>query len=1026
MRSLDDGDEADQDAEKEAARKARHERLQGQREAALIRALTDATHGSSDMLKLFKQASAAFRHERINAKQYYDAVERVLGEEATEKEGSDQGKTFTEYVLRCRWERASASRSWLVARRYSEFDALALVLQPRLEASAAAAGPAVAVPRLPGKSLFGWSTGASVVESRRKGLAQWLNDVLQRFPWVTDLDEVDRFLTLTPRLADLFNRFAEEDAAAAVAAIGVGDAPFSPSVAAARAALRAGGAHRVGGAGHSGGGAGAGDDGDDDIDPGIFSPTGAAHGTPPRPDLPRGAAARHHPPPSSDAAGAESALAGLMSPTALPSHAHAGGYPSGGAAAAVGGAGCVGGAADGGAEEVAANPMLTADGVSAAEQGVAALAARLATLDLTRTDPRREPALQTLVLRARVAVAQLGKAREAVMAAAEGRGGGDAEAAAAELLPRIMQAEEDATAALSDYSSVLTVVRAMAGVVTVPGGLRIDTGWLWANSSHHRDPSSGQRLTESSELRQPPAVREAALVESAPWAGGSTLDLLYSADKFAAEHDPPGPEGVLRVAWASEDEGVGFFPLQWVAFHHWRGESGPGGPRALMSAASGLGAADGAEGLSPRFGRPLLLCGNPVPPSGPRGETVKAAGAAAGGAADAAADADADADAVADTEDSEGAAGGAPVGLSAKAKATAAQARAFSRDTSLLPRFEMGDIMASEEGLWRAATALSEVGAVAVTGSGTHAAASADGGDAEDAVARMARRLGWAVQTTLYGETFTVESTTDPINAAYSPCFLEGHQDLAYYESPPGLQLLHCMRFDAGLRGGESVLVDAVAAGEALREVDPRAFVALATVPVTLQKIHYKREHPAHMVYRRPALAVASPAAMGFALGAAVGGASSPEDAIAAGDAVPHEAWVAAARAAGAVVAASWAPPFEGALRVSHPQVGVEHRRGMAALSDAMDALARSGVGAHCERLEEGTMIVFNNRRMLHGRMSFGPDAESGLPVPEDGLVRRLRGAYVNIDDFQSRQEVLCSQFGRRGAGAHPANGCVG
>ena len=413
---------------------------------------------------------------------------------------------------------------------------------------------------------------------------------------------------------------------------------------------------------------------------------------------------------------------------------------------------------------------------------------------------------------------------------------------------------------------------------------------LWANSSHHRDPSSGQRLTESSELRQPPAVREAALVESAPWAGGSTLDLLYSADKFAAEHDPPGPEGVLRVAWASEDEGVGFFPLQWVAFHHWRGESGPGGPRALMSAASGLGAADGAEGLSPRFGRPLLLCGNPVPPSGPRGETVKAAGAAAGGAADAAADADADADAVADTEDSEGAAGGAPVGLSAKAKATAAQARAFSRDTSLLPRFEMGDIMASEEGLWRAATALSEVGAVAVTGSGTHAAASADGGDAEDAVARMARRLGWAVQTTLYGETFTVESTTDPINAAYSPCFLEGHQDLAYYESPPGLQLLHCMRFDAGLRGGESVLVDAVAAGEALREVDPRAFVALATVPVTLQKIHYKREHPAHMVYRRPALAVASPAAMGFALGAAVGGASSPEDAIAAGDAVPHEA----------------------------------------------------------------------------------------------------------------------------------------
>lgn len=717
MRSLDDtGD--DKDTEKDAARKARHERLQAQREAALVRALTDATHGSPDMLKLFKQASAAFRHERLNAKQYYDAVERVLGEEATERvlplaaaavpvparrlelvavlreadklralrklrrrreaqqadeaepkaeagagagagedgdakeakeedeqappapaleegvglpasasaagsvaaddedrppsaeaatsqpvaaaadddsavaagsvaaaataappaaaaeaaasdgvaevdaaaaaaapaaaapepapapapsaapapepaptaaaaaavspsaittplrgglltadvygtqEGSDQGKAFTEYVLRCRWERAGASRSWLVARRYSEFDALALVLQPRLDASAATSNGSASVPRLPGKSLFGWSTGASVVEGRRKGLAQWLNEVLTRFPWVTDLDEVDRFLTITPRLADLFNKFAEEDAAAAVAAIGVGvgapsagrpaapastpdraggrlavapgrlaslgirvprdqaagrrsgtsDAPFSPSVAAARAALRAGGAHRSSGGGH------AGDDDDDDVDPGIFSPTGAAHGTPPRPDLPRGAAARHHPPPSSEGAGLESALAGLMSPTALPSRGAAG-HP-GGAAAATGGGGdhCEGAA---GEDIASANPMLTVEGVSGAEQGVAALAARLGTLDLTRTDPRREPALQTLVLRARVAVEQLGRAREAVMAAADGRGGGEAEAAAAELLPRIMQAEEDATAALSDYSSVLTVVRAM-------------------------------------------------------------------------------------------------------------------------------------------------------------------------------------------------------------------------------------------------------------------------------------------------------------------------------------------------------------------------------------------------------------------------------------------------------------------------------------------------------------------------------------------------------------------------------------
>jgi gamma-butyrobetaine dioxygenase len=36
----------------------------------------------------------------------------------------------------------------------------------------------------------------------------------------------------------------------------------------------------------------------------------------------------------------------------------------------------------------------------------------------------------------------------------------------------------------------------------------------------------------------------------------------------------------------------------------------------------------------------------------------------------------------------------------------------------------------------------------------------------------------------------------DPINVAYSTLGLVMHQDLVYYESPPGLQLLHCMRFD--------------------------------------------------------------------------------------------------------------------------------------------------------------------------------------------------------------------------------------
>ena len=45
-------------------------------------------------------------------------------------------------------------------------------------------------------------------------------------------------------------------------------------------------------------------------------------------------------------------------------------------------------------------------------------------------------------------------------------------------------------------------------------------------------------------------------------------------------------------------------------------------------------------------------------------------------------------------------------------------------------------------------------------------------------------------------------------------------------------------------------------------------------------------------------------------------------------------------------------------------------------------------------RLEAGETVVFNQARMLHGRTAF--------TEPEPGM-RKLRGCYVNIDDFRSR-----------------------
>jgi hypothetical protein len=52
------------------------------------------------------------------------------------------------------------------------------------------------------------------------------------------------------------------------------------------------------------------------------------------------------------------------------------------------------------------------------------------------------------------------------------------------------------------------------------------------------------------------------------------------------------------------------------------------------------------------------------------------------------------------------------------------------------------------------------------------------------------------------------QDTKDPINIAYSNAGLDLHMDLAYLESPPGLQLLHCLQFDEDIQGGLSQLLD--------------------------------------------------------------------------------------------------------------------------------------------------------------------------------------------------------------------------
>ena len=83
-------------------------------------------------------------------------------------------------------------------------------------------------------------------------------------------------------------------------------------------------------------------------------------------------------------------------------------------------------------------------------------------------------------------------------------------------------------------------------------------------------------------------------------------------------------------------------------------------------------------------------------------------------------------------------------------------------------------------------------------------------------VGSVAGRIG-GVMPTIYGQFWDVKTVANPINCAYTNHALDLHQDLAYYESPPGIQLLHCVRFDEGIKGGDSTFVDSFLVAERLR-----------------------------------------------------------------------------------------------------------------------------------------------------------------------------------------------------------------
>lgn len=259
---------------------------------------------------------------------------------------------------------------------------------------------------------------------------------------------------------------------------------------------------------------------------------------------------------------------------------------------------------------------------------------------------------------------------------------------------------------------------------------------------------------------------------------------------------------------------------------------------------------------------------------------------------------------------------------------------------SVALEIDYADLMNKDEAVWQWLQQLLKFGYCLIRGVPQQ----------EGEVARVAQRMG-QLRDTIYGLTWDVKSIENAANIAYSSLPIPPHMDLMYYEVPPGYQFLHCLINQA--EGGANIFLDTMQVAKVLKERDEKAFRLLATTPATF---HYQRSGH-HLVQRRPIIE----------LDQETGDAS----------------------------AFRYAPTFEGPLDIEGEKVEEYY----AAYRELVRIINQEPDLHLWRRPEEGDLVSFDNRRILHARTAFSNGN------------RHLQGAYVDWDAFLDRYRVLQSQF---------------
>jgi gamma-butyrobetaine dioxygenase len=213
-------------------------------------------------------------------------------------------------------------------------------------------------------------------------------------------------------------------------------------------------------------------------------------------------------------------------------------------------------------------------------------------------------------------------------------------------------------------------------------------------------------------------------------------------------------------------------------------------------------------------------------------------------------------------------------------------------------------------------------------------------------VLEVARCFGFPRETN-FGVLFDVRSVTRANDLAYTSLPLDPHTDNPYRAPVPGIQLLHCITNETP--GGISTLVDGLAVNDALRSEYPDEYAILTTIPVRFRYVDAQAE----LVAAAPLIEL------------------------------DHY---------GEFAAIHYSPrlDFVPLLRPGRLAQFYTARR-------LLNRMLTSQIYERRFKLDDGHLMMFDNRRLLHGRTGFDPGA---------GL-RHLQGCYIDADGPRSQYRIL-------------------